>query len=72
MNAVNLYDRAGDAFAFARARTNLAALYIETREFDRAEELLELALMMQQRLQDVVGLDATQVNIQHLHRLRFS
>lgn len=64
--AVTLLERSDDAFALARAQTNLAAVLIPMRRFPDAGLLLQRAEEVQARLGDQVGLGATRHNRQIL------
>ncbi len=61
-NAVTLLERLNDAFALARAQTNLAAVLIPMRRRSDASRLLADAERTQARLGDRVGLSATRHN----------
>ncbi|HVU11780.1 MAG TPA: AAA family ATPase, partial [Phototrophicaceae bacterium] len=61
-NALTLFERLGDAFALARAQTNLAAVLIPLKRLVDADMLLERAEGVQARLGDQVGLSATRHN----------
>ncbi|MCU0512656.1 MAG: hypothetical protein MUE40_08795 [Anaerolineae bacterium] len=71
-NAVQFFERAGDVYALARAQSNLAALLIQTGDYDDAGQFLAAAAQTQQRLQDVIGLSVTRLNQQTLDRQRLT
>lgn len=68
--ALALAEQDQDVLHMARAQSNLAAVLIERADFQDAEPLLYAAQTRQERLQDRVGLAATQHNLQALQRAR--
>jgi tetratricopeptide (TPR) repeat protein len=65
-----VFERSGDVFAAARAQSNLAAALLALHKWDDAEKLLSQAHSLQSQLHDVVGYNATQINLNVLTRQR--
>ena len=67
--ALNYFDKQHDVYGKARALCNLGSLLIHSKDYKQAQELLTEAKDIQIRLNDRVGLQVTQHNINHLIEL---
>jgi hypothetical protein len=72
--ALSLSEQFNSDFDIARAKTNLAAAYLSYKSdyFDETEALLLQAKRIQIRIEDRIGLNATEMNFSYLQRLRVS
>lgn len=64
-----IVEREKDLLATARLQSNLAVLLIEQQSFEEANNLLNSALFIQNSIEDVVGLNATNHNVRWLRRV---
>ena len=62
--AIGIQDeRDNDPYGMARTQSDLAALLLQTGDYDDAQNLLETAEHIQRIIKDYIGLAATQHNL---------
>jgi tetratricopeptide (TPR) repeat protein len=69
LSAVIMLEGLNHLFALARARTNLAIVYIHQGEHQQARELLTTVEKTQMEIRDMVGLEFTRHNLRHIDDL---